>query len=382
MDNLLNVPLATLLEHSNSLGIAICDFEINENQAISKLHCVYANEKFAQSVLLPLEVILNQDLNSIDDYDIISTINSLEIPPFYIKDNNFYKFEFIRPTKDYNKIIILMQCVSSHITKYKKELVQQLQEQFYNFANNNNVPMMISNLRDSLYFNEAYVKLFGYSSKEELSKVSTKDLSPLYQDNGALSSELLAHYKKETISKGHCHFEWIHYKKDKSLLYLEIHMNYMEINGEGLLNASLKDLTEKRKFEAEARIEQEKLLDSMSVPIMPIFKDIILVSLSGTLTENRANLAGRLSLQKVAEMQSRVVIVDVSGVEAASLQVAVMNLLRLAGGAYLMGCSTILSGLSPDLARGIVELGVNIDGVIATANLEGALKTAIKMIYN
>jgi anti-anti-sigma regulatory factor len=46
-----------------------------------------------------------------------------------------------------------------------------------------------------------------------------------------------------------------------------------------------------------------------------------------------------------------------------------------------MGCTTILSGIAPEVAQTIVNLGINLDGIYTTSTLKDAI-TLSKTLEN
>jgi anti-anti-sigma regulatory factor len=63
------------------------------------------------------------------------------------------------------------------------------------------------------------------------------------------------------------------------------------------------------------------------------------------------------------------------------MDTAVANqLLKITKATQLMGCETILSGLSPAIARTLVELGVNIGEVRTTATLRDSFELALRAV--
>ena len=70
-------------------------------------------------------------------------------------------------------------------------------------------------------------------------------------------------------------------------------------------------------------------------------------------------------------------ILDISGVAVVDTAVA-NHLIRMTKAARLMGCESIVSGLSPSVARTIVELGIEVGDMHTTGTLQDALSIAFK----
>ena len=85
------------------------------------------------------------------------------------------------------------------------------------------------------------------------------------------------------------------------------------------------------------------------------------------------------TLNKIAESRAKVFVLDISGVGAIDTSVA-NQLLKITKATQLMGCETIVSGLSPAIAQTLVELGVNVGEVRTTATLRDSFELALRTL--
>ncbi|APW40793.1 hypothetical protein RD110_18490 [Rhodoferax koreense] len=134
-----------------------------------------------------------------------------------------------------------------------------------------------------------------------------------------------------------------------------------------------------------ARIARERIADhsrammEMSTPVTPIWEGILLLPLVGIIDSTRTAEIMNKTLTKIAESRSRVFVLDISGV--ASVDTGVANqLIKITKATRLMGCESIISGVSPSIARTMVELGVSIGEVKTTATLRDAFELALKAV--
>lgn len=134
-----------------------------------------------------------------------------------------------------------------------------------------------------------------------------------------------------------------------------------------------------------ARLQKEKIsagtqsLLEMSTPVTPIWEGILLLPLVGILDSARAQDVMSKTLNKISETRAKVFVLDISGVGAMDTGVA-NQLLKITRATQLMGCETILSGLSPAIARTLVDLGVNIGEVRTTSTLRDSFELALKAV--
>ncbi|WP_409975069.1 STAS domain-containing protein [Bacillus sp. Bva_UNVM-123] len=94
----------------------------------------------------------------------------------------------------------------------------------------------------------------------------------------------------------------------------------------------------------------------------------------GNVDTYRAKKIREKTLQKVKELKSEQLIIDISGVPFIDTSV-VNHLFKIVKGIKLLGCSTILTGISPDIADTMIELGIEIDNELKTkSDLQQALQ--------
>ena len=127
------------------------------------------------------------------------------------------------------------------------------------------------------------------------------------------------------------------------------------------------------------REELDRTLQEMSTPVMPIWDAILLLPLVGVVDSARTDDVMRKTLERISETRSKVFIMDISGVPAVDTAVA-NQLLKITKATQLMGCETIISGLSPAIARTMVDLGVDVGEVRTTATLRDAFALSLRKV--
>ncbi len=99
-------------------------------------------------------------------------------------------------------------------------------------------------------------KIFAFS-REDLLRKGSGDLSPKLQPNGFNSRAKLEEMLADTLSGRAQRFEWILQKADGSLFDGEINMSRVEIDGTVLVQAFIRDATERKQLEAQLRHSQK-----------------------------------------------------------------------------------------------------------------------------
>ncbi len=138
------------------------------------------------------------------------------------------------------------------------------------------------------------------------------------------------------------------------------------------------DVTEKLAAETRARRLQEDLLE-LSTPVLSLWEDTLAIPLIGTLDSRRAQDAMEKALSFMADQKAKILIVDITGVPVMDTMVA-NHLIRLASAVHLMGGESILTGISPETARTIVHLGIDLSNLNTRSTLAQGLELAMEFI--
>lgn len=131
------------------------------------------------------------------------------------------------------------------------------------------------------------------------------------------------------------------------------------------------------------RITEEKIagqtnaLLEMSTPVATLWESILLLPIVGLVDSNRAQDIMNASLRKIADSRARVFILDISGVSVVDTAVA-NHIINVTRATRLMGCQSILSGVSPGIAQTIVSLGIDTGSLRTKATLRDALEEAFQ----
>lgn len=124
--------------------------------------------------------------------------------------------------------------------------------------------------------------------------------------------------------------------------------------------------------------QQEELLE-LSTPVVKLWDGILALPIIGTLDSARTQVVMESLLQAIVQSNSRVAIIDITGVPTVDTVVA-QHLLKTITAARLMGADCIISGVRPQIAQTIVHLGINLLDVTTKATLAAAFKTALDRI--
>lgn len=114
----------------------------------------------------------------------------------------------------------------------------------------------------------------------------------------------------------------------------------------------------------------------LSTPVIRVHDRILLMPIVGTIDSHRAHQIMETVLIRVTEEQARVLILDIAGVGIVDTKVA-DHLLKTTAAVRLLGAETILTGISAQVARTIVQLGVDISTMHTRSRLADGISLAL-----
>lgn len=106
--------------------------------------------------------------------------------------------------------------------------------------------------------NNHSLELFGFQTKEEMYRLNPVDLSPPFQPDGESSKDLSEEHIRKALSTGFDRFEWIYRRQiTEQVFYADVMLSRFTISGKTLLQATIRDITERKKMENELRQAKE-----------------------------------------------------------------------------------------------------------------------------
>ena len=169
--------------------------------------------------------------------------------------------------------IIGFTIVSIDITERKRseEAMQRSETKFRTLYDSSSDAVMMLGEKRFFDCNNATLRMFGYADKEELCSKHPGELSPPHQPCGTDSMTLANERIATAMQKGSNRFEWMHRRNDGSEFFAEVLLNAMEIDKDKVLQAVVRDITERKQAEKELRENEERLksiLDSVQAGII------------------------------------------------------------------------------------------------------------------
>ncbi|AXI11240.1 anti-anti-sigma factor [Oceanobacillus zhaokaii] len=123
--------------------------------------------------------------------------------------------------------------------------------------------------------------------------------------------------------------------------------------------------------------DQRKLVEHLSVPIIPVSSTIAVLPMIGMFDSYRMDIIEEKVLSEISRLRIKTLIIDLSGIpEMDEYTVAIFQKVLI--GVKLMGSKSILTGLRPQLAKKMVHLGMNIE---ENTEVKGTLQQALNEYF-
>jgi methyl-accepting chemotaxis protein len=214
--------------------------------------------------------------------------------------------------------------------------------------------------------NENFLRIFGYSLDEVVGKHHRLFCDPGYAE----SPEYTRFWQK--LGRGEYEAdEFRRISKDGAEIWLQASYNpIFDMEGRPLKVV---------KFASDITMEVQRrslALLEMSTPVTKIWDGVLFAPIVGIVDSKRSLDIMNKALSSIAETRANTLLLDIGGVAVVDTAVA-NHLIKIAKAAVLMGCKTIISGISPAIAQTIAELGIDLGAIQTTSTIESALRDSI-----
>lgn len=145
------------------------------------------------------------------------------------------------------------------------------------------------------------------------------------------------------------------------------------------------EVRQREQIEAELQTKirtiesQRVMISELSTPIISVWDDILVLPLVGKLDTTRSIRVTEKLLNRVHDARARCVIIDITGLDIVDTNTA-NYLVRMFQSARMLGVHAVLTGISPQIAQSLVNLGVRMKDLPTLRNLKEALKSCINYL--
>jgi anti-anti-sigma regulatory factor/HAMP domain-containing protein len=140
------------------------------------------------------------------------------------------------------------------------------------------------------------------------------------------------------------------------------------------LDQALADL---QQSSAERTALLENTVEQLSAPILPVQRGVLVMPIIGAMGTQRAQRVTEALLEGVEEHQAHLVILDVTAVYTIDTQVA-QAFVQAAQAVRLLGAQVMLTGIQPQTAQTLVQLGVDLGGIRTYSSLQAGIAASLR----
>src|SRR5579885_2994545 len=121
--------------------------------------------------------------------------------------------------------------------------------------------------------------------------------------------------------------------------------------------------------------EQQEAIRVLSTPVLQVRERLLILPIIGVIDPQRARQLTEQLLRAIRTNRAKVVVIDITGVPTIDSTVA-NHLVQTVDASGLMGASVIITGLSSEIARTLVTIGLDLSKMNAVGDLQGGIEEA------
>ncbi len=125
--------------------------------------------------------------------------------------------------------------------------------------------------------------------------------------------------------------------------------------------------------------EQQEAIRELSTPVLQVRERLLILPMIGLIDPQRARQLTEQLLRGIRTTRARVVVIDITGVAALDANVA-NHLVLTVEAARLLGATVIVTGLSPEIAQTLVNIGVDLGKMNTVGDLQGGIEEAERLL--
>ena len=125
--------------------------------------------------------------------------------------------------------------------------------------------------------------------------------------------------------------------------------------------------------------EQQEAIRELSTPVLQVRERLLILPIIGLIDPQRARQLTEQLLRGIRTNRARVVVIDITGVAAMDANVA-NHLVQTVEAARLLGATVIVTGLSPEIAQTLVNIGVDLGKMNTVGDLQGGIEEAERLL--
>ncbi|CAM3727412.1 STAS domain-containing protein [Mesobacillus thioparans] len=128
------------------------------------------------------------------------------------------------------------------------------------------------------------------------------------------------------------------------------------------------------KYKDELLNSQRKLVEHLSVPIIPVSATVAVLPLIGMIDDYRMQIIEEKVLMDISRLKVQTLIMDLSGIADMEMNV-IDHFQKVLNGVAMMGSKAVITGMRPELVRQMIHTGINLD---QKADTRGTLQQTLR----
>jgi rsbT co-antagonist protein RsbR len=140
-----------------------------------------------------------------------------------------------------------------------------------------------------------------------------------------------------------------------------------------LLDLSMTEsMIERERLANEMNNKNERIITELSSPVVPLQNGLAILPLIGEFDIDRSEHIMTHVIPRIAELNIKTLIIDFSGIAAIDAEIArrIFNVKDVLG---LIGVSTMLTGIRPDLAISVISAGIDLSSLTTFGTVQQAI---------
>jgi rsbT co-antagonist protein RsbR len=125
--------------------------------------------------------------------------------------------------------------------------------------------------------------------------------------------------------------------------------------------------------------EQQEAIRELSTPVLQVRDRLLILPIIGVIDPQRARQLTEQLLRGIRANRAKVVVIDITGVAAMDSNVA-NHLVQTVEASRLLGATVIVTGLSPEIAQTLVNIGVDLSKMTTVGDLQGGIEQAERLL--
>ena len=125
--------------------------------------------------------------------------------------------------------------------------------------------------------------------------------------------------------------------------------------------------------------QQQEAIRELSTPVLQVRERLLILPIIGLIDPLRARQLTEQLLRGVRANRAKLVVIDITGVAAMDATVA-NHLVLTVEAARLLGARVIVTGLSPEIAQTLVNIGVDLRKMNTVGDLQGGIEEAERLL--